>query len=97
MTWEKRQERGKKDAVWNRQKGFPVSLREGEVNRLKWTKEDEMIDRLMREVLNFDKTRLNPREYGWDCTGCRYYLGELHRCRFSECRVRKEGQGGAGR
>ena len=56
-----------------------------------------MIDRLMREVLNFDKTRLNPREYGWDCTGCRYYLGELHRCRFSECRVRKEGQGGAGR
>ena len=64
---------------------------------MKWTKEDEMIDRLMREVLNFDKTRLNPREYGWDCTGCRYYLGELHRCRFSECRVRKEGQGGAGR
>ena len=51
--------------------------------------EDTAIRRLMSEVPGFDKSPFNPREAGYDCRGCEFYLPKECRCRCTECQIRK--------
>ena len=47
------------------------------------------ISSLMGEIPGFDKSCFDPKEAGYDCRGCEFYLSEERRCRHSECQIRK--------
>ncbi len=47
------------------------------------------IGSLMSEIPGFDKSCFDPKEAGYDCRGCEFYLPEERRCRHSECQIRK--------